>query len=87
MGSSVIGIFGVISKEVIILVTIAALIAWPVIYYFASNWLENFYYRIDLDALSFVAGLTIVLGIAIATISYRILKAARVNPAQSLKYE
>jgi len=37
--------------------------------------------------ITFAAGLTIALGIAILTISYRILRAARVNPAQSLKYE
>jgi putative ABC transport system permease protein len=87
MGSSVTGIYVEISKEVIILVSISALIAWPLIYYVAGKWLENFYYRINLGAFSFVAGLTIALGIAILTISYRILKAARVNPAQSLKYE
>ncbi len=87
MGSSVTGIYIVISKEVIILVSISALIAWPVIYYIAGKWLENFYYRINLGTFSFVAGLTIALGIAILTISYRILRAARVNPAQSLKYE
>ncbi|MCX6254449.1 MAG: ABC transporter permease [Bacteroidia bacterium] len=87
MGSSVTGIYVVISKEVIILVSISALIAWPIIYYVAGKWLENFYYRINLGAFSFVAGLTIALGIAILTISYRILKAARINPAQSLKYE
>jgi putative ABC transport system permease protein len=87
MGSSVTGIYVEISKEVIILVSISALIAWPVIYYIAGKWLENFYYKINLGAFSFVAGLTIALGIAILTISYRILKAARVNPAQSLKYE
>jgi putative ABC transport system permease protein len=87
MGSSVTGIYVVISKEVIILVSISALIAWPIIYYIAGKWLENFYYRINLGAFSFVAGLTIALGIAILTISYRILRAARVNPAQSLKYE
>ena len=87
MGSSVTGIYFVISREVIILVSISALIAWPLIYYIASKWLENFYYRINLGAFSFIAGLTIALGIAILTISYRILRAARVNPAQSLKYE
>jgi putative ABC transport system permease protein len=87
MGSSVIGIYVVISREVIILVSISALIAWPLIYYFAGNWLENFYYKISLGAFTFVAGLTIALGIAILTISYRILRAARINPAQSLKYE
>jgi putative ABC transport system permease protein len=63
------------------------LIAWPLIYYIGHKWLENFYFRINLGVFSFVAGLTIALGIAILTISYRIMRAARVNPAQSLKYE
>ena len=87
MGSSIAGIYLIISKEVIILVSISAFIACPLIYYIAGKWLENFYYRINPGVLNFVAGLTIVLGIAILTISYRILRAARVNPAQSLKYE
>ena len=87
MGSSVTGIYAVISKEVIILVSISALLAWPVIYFIAGKWLENFYYRINPGAISFIAGFAIALGIAIITISYRILRAARVNPAQSLKYE
>jgi putative ABC transport system permease protein len=87
MGSSIPGIYVVISREVIILVSISALIAWPLIYYIATKWLENFYYKINLGVFSFVAGLTIALGIALITISYRILSAASVNPAQSLKYE
>ncbi len=87
MGSSIAGIYVEISKEIVILVSISALIAWPVIYYYAGRWLENFYYKINLGIFSFVAGLTIALGIAVLTISYRVLRAARVNPAQSLKYE
>jgi putative ABC transport system permease protein len=87
MGSSIAGIYVEISKEIIILVSISALIAWPVIYYYAGRWLENFYYKINLGVFSFVAGLTIALGIAVITISYRVIRAARVNPAQSLKYE
>jgi putative ABC transport system permease protein len=87
MGASIASIYIVISREVIILVSVSALIAWPLIYYLAGKWLENFYYRITLGAFSFVAGFTIALGIAVITISYRIMKAARVNPAQSLKYE
>jgi len=87
MGSSISGIFVVISQEIIILVSISALIAWPLIYYIAQRWLENFYYKINLGVFSFAAGLVIALGIAIATISYRIMRAATVNPAQSLKYE
>ncbi len=87
MGSSVAGIYIVISREVIILVSISAIIAWPIIYYFAGKWLEGFYYKMTLGVFSFVAGLGIALGIAIITISYRIMRAAMVNPAQSLKYE
>ena len=87
MGSSITGIYIEISKEIVILVSISALIAWPLIYYIANKWLQNFYYRINMGAFSFIAGLTIALGIALLSISYRILKATRVNPAQSLKYE
>jgi putative ABC transport system permease protein len=87
MGSSIGGIYIVISRETIILVSISAVLAWPVIYYIAGKWLENFYYRINLGAFTFIAGLTIALGIAILTISYRVFRAARVNPAQSLRYE
>ena len=87
MGSSVPEIFFVISREVLILVSVSALIAWPLIYYIAGKWLENFYYRINTGVLSLFAGLAIALTIALITISYRIMKAASVNPARSLKYE
>jgi putative ABC transport system permease protein len=87
MGSSVAGIYYIISREIIILVSISALIAWPLIYYIANRWLENFYFRINPGLFSFLSGLAIALGVATLTISYRILKAANVNPAQSLKYE
>lgn len=87
MGSSVAGVYLVISREIVILVSISALIAWPVIYYWSGKWLENFYYKINPGLLTFLTGLIIALGIAILTISYRILRTARINPAQSLKYE
>ena len=87
MGSSVLGIYYVISKEIIILVSVSALIAWPLIYFVANRWLENFYFRINPGVMSFLAGLLIAILVAILTISYRILKAAGINPAQSLKYE
>lgn len=87
MGSSVAGIYFQISKEIIVLVSVSSLISWPLIYYYAGKWLENFYYKINPGFFSFVAGLLIALGIALLTISYRVIKAASVNPAQSLKYE
>jgi putative ABC transport system permease protein len=87
MGSSVGGIFVVISREIVILVTISAIISCPLIYYIGENWLQNFHYRINLGVFSFIAGFVIAVGIALMTISYRILRAATVNPSRSLKYE
>lgn len=87
MGSSVAGIYLEISKEIILLVSISALLAWPLVYFWAGKWLENFYFRINPGFMSFILGLFIALCIAVLTISYRILKAANVNPARSLKYE
>jgi putative ABC transport system permease protein len=87
MGSSVTSVYMVISREVIVLVSISTLIAFPVIYYISVKWLENFYYRISPGVFSFIAGFAIAFIIAILTISYKILRAAQVNPAQSLKYE
>jgi putative ABC transport system permease protein len=87
MGSSVSGVYMVISGEVIILISISAFIAFPVVYYIATKWLESFYYKLSPGLFSFAAGFTIAFGIAILTISYRIIRAAQVNPAQSLKYE
>ncbi|MFN8209923.1 MAG: ABC transporter permease [Bacteroidales bacterium] len=87
MGSSVMGIYIVISREVFILVTLAAVIAWPIIYYLAGKWLENFYYRINVSLFTFIAGLAITLSIAVVTITWKIVRAATINPAESLKYE
>jgi putative ABC transport system permease protein len=87
MGSSVTGIYLVISKEIIILVLVSALIAWPLIYYIADKWLENFYFRINPGAFSFLAGLIIAVFTSLITISFRILRAAMRNPSVSLRYE
>jgi putative ABC transport system permease protein len=87
MGSSIGGIYLQISREIIILVIISALLAFPAIYYFGGKWLENFYYKISIGIFSFVLGLLVALGIAILSISFKIIRAARINPVQSLKYE
>lgn len=87
MGASVAGIYYEISRETVLLVSVSALISLPVIYYIAGKWLENFYYKINPGLITFAAGFGIALFIALATISYRVIRAALVNPARSLKYE
>ncbi|MFC2152049.1 ABC transporter permease [Bacteroidota bacterium] len=87
MGASEATIFYIISKEIMILVTIATVIAWPVIYFISKNWLQNYHYKVNLNIFDFLIGFIIALMIALITISYRTLRAARLNPADSLRYE
>ncbi|MDB4581602.1 ABC transporter permease [Draconibacterium sp.] len=87
LGASGGSIFYLISKEIIILVCIATVIAWPLIYFAANNWLQNYYYRINLQIMEFIVGFIIAISIALATISYRTIKSTRINPALTLRYE
>ncbi len=87
MGASVSTIFNLITKDILLLVTIAAVIGSPLIYFFADKWLENYYFRINIEVWEFLLGYFVAIGIAIATISFRTLKAANISPAQSLKRE
>ena len=76
-----------ISKDFLKWVIIANLIAWPIAYYFMNEWLQNFAYRIVLGAWTFILSGLAALGIALLTVSYQTLKAARANPVDILKYE
>ncbi|HAN17349.1 MAG: hypothetical protein A2X13_00700 [Bacteroidetes bacterium GWC2_33_15] len=87
MGASIPNIFYLISKEIIVLISISTIIAWPVIYYIGNNWLQNYHYRINLNVFDFIIGFVVAIVIALATISYRTIKSASINPAVSLKYE
>ena len=87
MGGSIKSIFVLISKEIVILICISAIIGWPIIYYFAKSWLQNYYYRIEIGAIDLLPGLIITLFIALFTISFKILKTSRISPANSLRYE
>jgi putative ABC transport system permease protein len=87
MGSSIISICYLISKKTLVLITISALISFPLIYYVSNKWLENFYYRISPGIITFMAGLIITILISLLTISYRTFNAAITNPARSLRYE
>jgi putative ABC transport system permease protein len=86
-GAAIGNIWYLIAREIIVLVLIATAIAWPLIYWVADNWLQNYQYRIKLDIFDFMTGFLIAIVIALMTISYRAIKAARANPIESLRYE
>jgi putative ABC transport system permease protein len=87
MGANPSGIVRLIMQEIPVLTGIAALIAWPPAWYFLRNWLNDFAYRIDLNAMPFLIDLAITLFIALLTTLYQTLRAALQNPADSLRYE
>ncbi|MBJ7879846.1 ABC transporter permease [Gelidibacter salicanalis] len=87
LGASVGGIVKMLSKEFIMLVVIAIVIAVPISWYFMSEWLQDFTYRIDLEWISFVYAGVGTLLIALLTVSFQAIKAAIVNPVESLKTE
>jgi putative ABC transport system permease protein len=86
-GASTGDIWMLIIRESLMLIIISTAIAWPLIFWVAQNWLQNYYYRIDLNVADFIAGVAVAMVIAISTISYKAIEAARSNPSISLRYE
>ena len=87
MGASVWNLVILLCKDFVILVGIANLIAWPIIYVAMDQWLQHFAYRIELSATPFVLGSLLTFGIALLTVSTQAWKAARTNPAVTLRCE
>jgi putative ABC transport system permease protein len=87
MGSTTGQVFILIAKDIFVLLGISTLFAWPAIYFVMRKWLENFYYRVDMTVWPFIIGCLIAVVIALITLSYKTVKAARTNPADSLQYE
>jgi len=87
LGASVSNIAGMLSKDFLKLVIIAAFITFPVAWWVMNKWLQDFAYRINISWWIFiVAGLVAVL-IALITVSFEAIKAAVSNPVKSLRTE
>ena len=87
LGAPVTDIFTLLTRELLWGILLANLIAWPIAWYALNRWLQNFAYRTSLSIWIFlIAGLS-VLAIALVSMSWQTLRAARTNPINSLKYE
>jgi len=87
LGASISGIIFLLSKEFTKWVLIANLIAWPVAYFAMNQWLQNFAYRINIELGTFILAGVLALIIALLTVSYQAVKAAKANPVDALRYE
>ena len=87
LGSSVMGIVMLLSKDFIKLIIIAIVLAVPICWWAMNRWLEGFAYRISIGPVIFIEAGLIALGIALLTIAWQSFKAAIANPVQSLRNE
>ncbi len=87
LGASVLSLSRLLSHEFLKLVLLANLIAWPLAYFFMHRWLQNFAYRASLGLDLFLLSGVLALGIAILTVSFQTMRAARANPVNSLRNE
>jgi putative ABC transport system permease protein len=87
LGASVSKILYLLSREVVVLVFVATLVAAPVAYFSMHKWLENFAFRIHISPFMFVLTAFGTLTIALLSMSFRAIKAAQANPIDSIRYE
>lgn len=87
LGASTGNIVYLFSKEFIILIGIAFVIATPIAWYYMHQWLQDYVYRINISWWLFAVGGLAAIIIALATISFQAVKAALANPVKSLRSE
>lgn len=87
LGASVPSILGLLSKEIVILILVANLIAWPLAWYFMDQWLDSFAYHIDMNLGIYMLSAVAAVVLALVTVSSQTIKAALTNPSSTLRYE
>jgi putative ABC transport system permease protein len=87
LGSSVGEILWIFGKEFSILILTASAVAGPVAWLLMNSWLQDFKYRVQIGALTFMWAIGLTVTVAIVTIGWQSLKAAFMNPVKSLRTE
>lgn len=86
-GASIKSIIYKLNMDIIRWVLFTNIISWPVAYFVMNNWLQNYPYKVDINWGYFVLASVISLLIALITISFQAIKAARMNPVDAIRYE
>jgi len=87
LGASTQSVAARLISELVSRVLLANVIAWPIAYYVMNRWLQAFAYKTSISLIVFVISGAMSLVVAIATVGFQAVHAARANPVDSLKYE
>jgi len=87
MGSTGFSLIGLLSKQILVLITLSALLAIPASWLFMRDWLQDFAYKITLSWYVFLSAYLIAVLIGLVTTLYHSVSAVNKNPAESLRYE
>ena len=87
LGASVFNVWNMLSKDFLKLVIISCFIAVPIAYYVMNGWLQEYPYRVILKWWIFALAMIGALAVTILTVSFQAIKAAKLNPARSLRTE
>lgn len=87
LGASVQNIVYLFSRDFVMLIILAFIIAVPITWYAMEGWLADFAYKINLSPIYFIIGISVTLFIALLTIGYQSINAAIANPVNSLRSE
>jgi putative ABC transport system permease protein len=87
VGASMRHIIALIAGDFLLLVGLSTAIASPVAYYFMQRWLQDFAYRVQIDLLSFVWAGLITAALTLITVGSQVIKVARANPVETLRYQ
>jgi ABC-type antimicrobial peptide transport system permease subunit len=84
-GASILSIVVAMSRNFLILVTIAVALSIPLVHFISNKFLDQYTYRIELSPWYYISGLVVMLLVAFLTMLYNSLKAARMNPTEVIK--
>jgi len=87
MGATVSNLWQMLSKDFVVLVVISCFIAIPMAYYFMNSWLQKYQYRTEISWWIFLVTSIVALMITLLTVSFQAVKAALMNPVNSLRSE
>jgi putative ABC transport system permease protein len=87
LGASVLNLWGLLSKEFLVLVSLSIVIALPLSYFYMGYWLQRYDYRTPISAWILLGTVGVAIFITIVTVSYQSIRASLANPVKSLRSE